>query len=145
MSQRKADEETARILAEKAAAATEDGQDGENTEEITITSDTSTTVSNGGEIPDVSPSALPTTESQLQPAATVASIGGSATGAGGAGDGTTVVSITQQKQHEDLMRLRTYLPSFVAACMNIQSRVTAVSTTAENGNDLPQQGSYVQN
>ena len=82
MSQRKADEETARILAEKAAAATEEGEDGENTEDITITSDTSTTISNGGEIPDVSPSALPTTESQLQPAATVASIGGSATGAG---------------------------------------------------------------
>ena len=82
LSQRKADEETARILAEKAAAATEEGEDGENTEDITITSDTSTTISNGGEIPDVSPSALPTTESQLQPAATVASIGGSATGAG---------------------------------------------------------------
>ena len=136
LAQRKAIEEEMAKRAAVEAAMVEEGGEVENPEDVTA--DNSGNAGEGNEIPDASPSALPTTESQLQPAATVASIGGSAAAAGG----TTVASIMQQRQHEDLIGLRSHLPSFVAACMNIQSRVTAVSTLAENGNDLPQRGSY---
>jgi hypothetical protein len=75
------------------------------------------------ELPDISPSALPTTESQLQP---MVEVRDDTTVNDDIGAPSTTEAVFQE--NESFIKLQEHLPNFVAACIGIQNKAASVSS-----------------
>ena len=93
-------------------------------------------------LPDVSPSALPTTESQLRPTIETREDEVENGMENGTEDGTMVNEGSTLHQQDELAQLRVSLPTFVTSCIQIQSKLAAVSDSTEPPVSLPSVGSY---
>ena len=93
-------------------------------------------------LPDVSPSALPTTESQLRPTIETREDEVENGTENGTEDGTMVNEGSTLHQQDELAQLRVYLPTFVTSCIQIQSKLAAVSDSTGSPVSLPSVGSY---
>ena len=126
-------------------------QDAQDTQDAQGSQDAQDGTNDG--LPDVSPSALPTTASQLQPMVLLSAAAATSTdntgdtpedtpqGTGDTGD-STMSGESALLALRSLRSLQSFLPGFVAACEAIQSDVTALSTVegVRGSTSVPPQG-----